>query len=78
MYRRSKFNEVLLEIRKEMSAEADFDVDLFAEMVRSGSTSVSAKDRKQMLTVDPVEKAGDVIARAENAPDLVPETGSAL
>ncbi|MBA2620969.1 MAG: hypothetical protein H0U87_07190 [Acidobacteria bacterium] len=35
MYRRPKFLEVLLEIRQEMSREADYDVDLFAEMVRS-------------------------------------------
>ena len=37
MYPRSKFQEVLLEIRQEMAREADFDVDLFAEIVRSGS-----------------------------------------
>lgn len=36
MYRRSKFMEILLEIREEMSREADYDVDLFAELVRSG------------------------------------------
>ncbi len=36
MYRRPKFLEVLLEIRQEMAREADYDVDLFAEMVRSG------------------------------------------
>lgn len=36
MYPRSKFQEVLLVIREEMAREADFDVDLFAEMVRSG------------------------------------------
>lgn len=36
MYRRPKFLEVLLEIRREMAREADYDVDLFAEMVRSG------------------------------------------
>ncbi len=35
MYRRPKFLEVLLEIRQEMSRQADYDVDLFAEMVRS-------------------------------------------
>ena len=29
MYRRSKFNEVLLEIRETMSAEAEFDVAQF-------------------------------------------------
>ena len=39
MYRRPKFLEVLLEIRQEMSREADYDVDLFAEMVRSGEFS---------------------------------------
>jgi hypothetical protein len=35
MYRRPKFLEVLLEIRQEMSRQADYDVDLFAEMIRS-------------------------------------------
>jgi len=37
MYRRPKFLTVLHEIRETMSREADYDVDLFAEMVRSGS-----------------------------------------
>jgi hypothetical protein len=37
MYRRPKFLEVLHTIREEMSREADYDVDLFAEMVRSGA-----------------------------------------
>ena len=36
MYRKPKFLEVLHGIREEMSREADYDVDLFAEMVRSG------------------------------------------
>jgi hypothetical protein len=36
MYPRSKFQEILLEIRQEMAREADFDVDLFAEIVRTG------------------------------------------
>lgn len=39
MYRRPKFLEVLLEIRQKMSREADYDVDLFAEMVRGGKFS---------------------------------------
>lgn len=39
MYRRPKFLEVLLEIRREMSREADYDVDLFAEMIRGGKFS---------------------------------------
>jgi hypothetical protein len=37
MYRRPKFQELLLEIRQEMAREADYDSDLFAEMVRTGS-----------------------------------------
>ncbi|MBK6724735.1 MAG: hypothetical protein IPG58_16150 [Acidobacteria bacterium] len=32
MYRRPKFLEILLDIRREMAAEADHDVELFAEM----------------------------------------------
>ena len=36
MYRKPKFLEVLHAIREEMSREADYDVELFAEMVRSG------------------------------------------
>jgi hypothetical protein len=39
MYRRPKFLEMLHEIREEMSSEADYDVDLFAENVRSGKGS---------------------------------------
>ena len=37
MYRRPKFLEILHEIRETMSREADYDMDLFAEMVRSGA-----------------------------------------
>jgi hypothetical protein len=36
VYRRPKFLEILLKIREEMAREADYDVDLFAEMVRFG------------------------------------------
>jgi hypothetical protein len=36
MYRRPRFLEVLLKIREEMAREADYDVDFFVEMVRSG------------------------------------------
>ena len=36
MYRRPKFLTVLIRIREQMSREADYDVDLFTEMVRSG------------------------------------------
>ena len=37
MYRKPRFLEELHAIREEMSRECDYDVDLFAEMVRSGN-----------------------------------------
>jgi hypothetical protein len=43
MYRRPKFLEVLLQIRQEMSDEANNDVELFAENVRTGNFSDRAK-----------------------------------
>jgi hypothetical protein len=36
MYRKPRFLEELHAIREEMSRQCDYDVDLFAEMVRSG------------------------------------------
>jgi hypothetical protein len=36
MYRKPRFLEELHAIREEMSRECDYDVDLFAEMIRSG------------------------------------------
>ncbi len=36
MYRKQRILQVLHEIREEMSREADYDVDLFAQMIRSG------------------------------------------
>ena len=37
MYRKPRFLEVLHAIREEMSREADYDVELFTEAVRSGA-----------------------------------------
>jgi hypothetical protein len=54
MYRRPKFLEVLLEIRQEMAHDADYDTDLFAEMVRTGRVtdphlhSLAYDDEKQV------------------------------
>ena len=52
MYRRPKFLEILIEIRQEMSREVDYDVDLFAEMIRSSegkSQKVQGKSDKEFL-----------------------------
>ena len=51
MYPRSKFQEVLLEIRQEMAREADFDVDLFAEIVKTG---VGPRDARIHTLLDSV------------------------
>jgi hypothetical protein len=45
MYRRPKFLEVLHAIREAMSREVDYDVDLFAEMVRSGARPLHGPER---------------------------------
>ena len=45
MYRRPRFLEVLHAIREEMSREVDYDVDLFAEMVRSGLRPAQGPER---------------------------------
>ena len=45
MYRRPKFLTVLIRIREIMSREADYDVDLFAEMVRSGQRRAHGPER---------------------------------
>ena len=48
MYRRSKFLEVLIEIRQKMAREADFDTDLFVERVRS-NTSIPDKAKYSIV-----------------------------
>jgi hypothetical protein len=45
MYRKPRFLEMLHAIREEMSRDADYDVDLFAEMVRSGARPAHGAER---------------------------------
>jgi hypothetical protein len=45
MYRRPRFLEVLHSIREEMSPDTHKDVDLFAEMVRSGQQPTHGPER---------------------------------
>jgi hypothetical protein len=55
MYRRPKFLEILHEIREHMSREADYDMDLFAELARSGKPvrkSRELKTRSQELEIE--------------------------
>ena len=57
MYRRPKFLEVLLEIRQAMSREADYDIDLFAEMIRSGKFEDLSAAESRRLKIE--NQAGD-------------------
>lgn len=59
MYRRPKFLEILLEIRQEMSREADYDVDLFAEMIRNGSFSRSEESHELNENQNAESKTGN-------------------
>lgn len=52
MYRRPKFLEVLLEIRQAMSREADYDIDLFAEMIRSGKFEDNSAVESRKLKIE--------------------------
>jgi hypothetical protein len=45
MYRRPRFLEELQAIREEMSRECDYDIDLFAEMVRSKTPPQRGRSR---------------------------------
>ena len=52
MYPRSKFQEIMLAIREEMARDADFDVDLFFEMMRSGTGRGSQVGRYSVVETD--------------------------
>lgn len=55
MYRRPKFLEILIDIRQEMAAEADYDVELFAEMARSGKRPEPRLRTVSRSTDEPVD-----------------------
>ena len=64
IYRRPKFLEVLHAIREEMSREADYDVDLFAELVRSGLRPAYGPERRIRGFKSRVPRAEDSAAPA--------------
>lgn len=59
MYRKPKFLEVLHEIREEMSREADYDIDLFAELVRSDKRSSHESKHRIINIKSDVKKTDD-------------------
>ena len=62
MYRRPKFLEVLLNIREEMAREADYDVDRFAERVRSSAR------KKGVAHHSLTDEENETVARAGRKP----------
>ena len=58
MYRRSQSLRTILEIRQEMARQADHDVDLFTELVRSGkfTTSYAKKVKASGMKAQSSEK----------------------
>ena len=52
MYRRPKFLEVLIEIRQSMAREADYDIDLFSEMIRAGKFKDNSEIEKLDLEIE--------------------------
>ncbi len=63
MYRRPKFLEVLIEIRQEMAREADYDVDLFAEIVRSGQR---LRNKARHSILDPEAESDEKTSQGGN------------
>jgi hypothetical protein len=65
MYRKPRFLEVLHAIREEMSREADYDVDLFTEMVRSGVRPQHGAERNIRGYKSRAPRADDVVAEGQ-------------
>jgi hypothetical protein len=69
MYRRPRFLEELHAIREEMSREADYDVELFAEMTRTGAPPAHGPARNVRGFRTRAPRAGDA------APKVTPIKG---
>ncbi len=68
MYQRPRFLEELQAIREEMSRECDYDMDLFAELVRSGQPPAHgpARNIRGMRQYAPANPARGVAAAHSN------------
>lgn len=69
MYRRPKFLEVLIDIRQQMAHEADYDVDLFTEMARSGSRKPGSGGRKARRRNSAEGPAGEAVPQLTRSGD---------
>ncbi len=62
MYRRSKINRILLSIREEMAAEADFDVGTFVRMLGSEDTAPAVENTEAGTKPAEVPAESDIAA----------------
>lgn len=60
MYRRPKFLEILIDVRQEMAAEADYDVELFAELARSGKRPEPRVRTVSRSTDEPIDGSAPI------------------
>ena len=67
MYRRSKFLELLLEIRCDMADEADHDVDQFVQNLRGDAGAPSAKVRTNAAPAGNARLNGSEIRKVESS-----------
>jgi hypothetical protein len=66
MYRRPRFLEILIAIREEMAREADFDMDLFVENVRTGHRPKKVpKHSMEKPAANDAMPAGELSARSK-------------
>lgn len=67
MYRRPKFLEKLLDVRREMALEADYDVIAFAQMARSGSSRAIVRNQPvtRVVTEDEIKTHRTTRAKAK-------------
>lgn len=65
MYRKTRFLEELIAVREEMSRECDYDIDLFAEMIRSGRKPPQRDSAAAGSNPRPRREENDAARRAE-------------
>mgnify|MGYP006215893983 CR=1 FL=1 len=70
MYRRPKFLEILLEIRKQMALEADYDVDLFTEIARAGVRPHKVRSRRPPIDLEGERSGEAVIPELSRSKDI--------
>lgn len=70
MYPRPRFLETLHAIREEMSREADYDVELFAERVREGEVTAQSVKRVNVRSKLRVAASAESLSEPHDEADV--------